>query len=342
MTDAEAKKPSELLDDKVGRTEFSFESADGKSQVHAVLWIPLGMEVDATDADGAAALGSLRPRGVVQLVHGMSEHIGRYDHFARYLAAQGYLVCGHDHVGHGQTAGSQENLGNIDPESGAGHMIDDAQQLRILMLQQVSPQVPYFMFGHSMGSLVLRSYLPRYGRGLSGAVICGTAQENPLVARAGNAAARAIAKVRGADYKSKLLHSLADGSYGRQIKNARTPHDWLSTDPAVVDDFRAAPDLGFMFSAGGYATLTKLAYLAAAPETLKDTPHYVPLLYVAGEEDPVGRCGKGVREAAEAMEKAGAQDLTLRLFPTMRHEILNEVGKEEVYEFIAEWIEARS
>lgn len=214
--------------------------------------------------------------------------------------------------------------------------------MRLLVSQQVAPGTPYFIFGHSMGSLVLRSYLPRYGRGLAGAVICGTANEATAVSRAGNLAARAIARVRGDDYRSSLLHALADGSYSRAIKDARTPFDWLSRDPAVVDAFAVDEASGFMFGAGAYATLTELAYRAAAPATLAATPHDLPLLYVAGDADPVGKCGRAVTAAAESMEKAGAEDLTLRLFPGMRHEILNELGKEEVYDFILEWINSHN
>ena len=159
-----------------GRTEFSFDSADGKSQVRAVLWVPLAME-RADAAAGEPSLGCFKPRGVVQLVHGMAEHIDRYDDFARFLADAGYLVAGHDHIGHGDTAAAPECRGVIGAEGGADAMIDDVEQLRLLVSQQVAPGTPYFIFGHSMGSLVLRSYLPRYGQGLAGAVICGTANE---------------------------------------------------------------------------------------------------------------------------------------------------------------------
>lgn len=320
-----------------GRTEFTFDSADGKSQVRAVLWVPLAME-RAEAAAGEYELGCFKPRGVVQLVHGMAEHIDRYDDFARFLAGAGYLVAGHDHIGHGETAGAPERRGVIDAEGGADAMIEDVQTLRLLVSQQAVPGTPYFIFGHSMGSLVLRSYLPRYGRGLAGAVICGTANEATAVSRAGNLAARAIARVRGDDYRSSFLHALADGAYSRAIKDARTPFDWLSRDPSVADAFMADDASGFMFGAGAYATLTELAYRAAAPATLAATPHELPLLYMAGEADPVGKCGKAVAAAAEAMEAAGAEDLTLRLFPGMRHEILNELGKEEVYDFVLEWI----
>ena len=230
-----------------GRTEFTFDSADGRSQVRAVLWVPLSME-RADAAFGEPELGCFKPRGVVQLIHGMAEHIGRYDDFARFLSDAGYLVAGHDHIGHGDTAGAPEHRGVIDAEGGADAMIEDAQMLRLLVFQQVASGTPYFIFGHSMGSLVLRSYLPRYGSGLAGAIICGTANEPVAVSRAGNLAARAIARVRGDDYRSNLLHALADGAYSRAIKDARTPFDWLSRDPAVADAFMADETCGFMFA----------------------------------------------------------------------------------------------
>lgn len=335
-------------DGAVGRTEFTFESADGESEVRAVLWVPLAMErtapSGAAGADGApeGQLGCFRPRGVVQLIHGMAEHIDRYDDFARSLACAGYLVCGHDHIGHGETAGSAARRGVIGADGGAAAMIRDVGHLRLLVSQQVVPGTPYFMFGHSMGSLVLRGYLPLYGEGLAGAVICGTANENGAVAAAGNLLARAIAAVRGDGYKSKLLHSLADGAYSRAIKDARTPFDWLSRDPAVADAFMADERAGFMFGAGAYATLTELARRANDPAAYREVPHGLPLLFVSGDADPVGNNGKGVEAAAESMEKAGVEDVTLKLFPGMRHEILNEIGKEEVYDFVLEWIEARS
>lgn len=322
-----------------GRTEFTFDSADGRSQVRAVLWVPLSME-RADAAFGEPELGCFKPRGVVQLIHGMAEHIGRYDDFARFLADAGYLVAGHDHIGHGDTAGAPERRGVIDAEGGADAMIEDAQMLRLLVSQQVASGTPYFIFGHSMGSLVLRSYLPRYGSGLAGAIICGTANEPVAVSRAGNLAARAIARVRGDDYRSNLLHALADGAYSRAIKDARTPFDWLSRDPAVPRAFMEDEACGFMFSAGAYATLTELAATANAPATYRATPPSVPLLFISGDADPVGANGRGVAQAAASMKQAGHENVTLKLYKAMRHEILNEIGKEDVYNDILQWIEA--
>lgn len=333
-----ANAPAPATADPVaGRVAFTFPSTDGESEVHAVLWIPTCLAAPQPPRD-PSELGALRPRGVVQLIHGMAEHIGRYDDFARFLAAHGYLVAGHDHVGHGATAATAQHRGRMHPTHGANALVADAQMLRGLMYQQVAPEVPYFIFGHSMGSLVLRNYLPRYGRGLAGAIICGTANEPVPVAAAGNRLARLIAKVRGADYQSELLHSLADGAYSRAIKGARTPFDWLSRDAAVADAFMEDEACGFMFSAGAYATLTELALGANSPATYRDTPHGLPLLFVAGDADPVGNNGKGVAKAAASMRQAGSEDVTLKLFKGMRHEILNEIGKEEVYDYLLQWI----
>lgn len=277
-----------------GRTEFSFDSADGKSQVRAVLWVPLAME-RADAAAGEPSLGCFKPRGVVQLVHGMAEHIDRYDDFARFLADAGYLVAGHDHIGHGDTAAAPECRGVIGAEGGADAMIDDVEQLRLLVSQQVAPGTPYFIFGHSMGSLVLRSYLPRYGQGLAGRCHLRHGQRGHRRLPRRQPGCPAIAAVRGDGYRSGLLHALADGAYSRAIKDARTPFDWLSRDPAVPDAFMADEACGFMFGAGAYATLTELAWRAAAPATLAATPHDLPLLYVAGDADPVGKCGPRCR-----------------------------------------------
>ena len=206
-------------------SEFFFPSSDGKTLIHVNQWTP----------------SERRILGVVQIAHGVAEYGARYAPFARFLCGHGFVVVANDHLGHGQSlipGGPMVYLGEKD---GWWNVVDDMECLRS-RVAKVFPDRPYFLFGHSMGSLVLRNYLPRFGRGLAGAVLCGTANQREVVATAGNVLARAIVKVRGADYKSKLLHSLADGAYSHQVKDARTPFDWLSRDPAVVDAFIAAVD----------------------------------------------------------------------------------------------------
>ncbi len=309
-------------------TPLAFPSADGASTVRGVLW---------QASSGSAAE---QPRAIVQLIHGMAEHIGRYEAFARFLAEQGFAVCGHDHIGHGGTADAPERLGLMPAKDGADVLVADVQGLRERVAARFPSGTPYFMFGHSMGSLVLRCYLPVHGQGLAGAVICGTAMPPRLVSKAGNLLARAVVALRGADAKSALLHRLADGAYSHAIPDARTPFDWLSRDPEVVDAFAADERAGFMFSAGAYAALTGAAYRAAAPAAFEGVPKGLPVLVMAGDHDPVGDDGRAPERVARRLEQAGVRDVTLVLYPGMRHEVLNEVGREEVWADVLAWLEA--
>ena len=308
---------------------LAFPSADGASTVRGVLW-----------QDDAVAAGA-QPRAVVQLIHGMAEHIDRYEGFARFLVSCGFAVCGHDHIGHGATAGVPERLGLMPAKGGVDVLVADAHHLREAVGARFVPEVPYFMFGHSMGSLVLRCYLPLHGEGLAGAIICGTPMPPRAVSKAGNLLARALVALRGPEARSELLHSLADGAYSRAIPNARTPFDWLSRDPAVVDAFAADERAGFMFSAGAYATLTEAAFRAAAPAAFDGVPKALPVLVMAGDKDPVGDDGRAPTRVARRLEAAGVADVTLTLYGGMRHEVLNEVGRQEVYDDVLSWLSAK-
>ena len=311
------------------RTPLGFLSADGSTPVRAVLWEP-----------PAVASGD-RSRGIVQIVHGMAEHIDRYEDFAAFLVSHGFVVCGHDHLGHGGTAPDPASRGLIDPAAGADALVADVGSLRALVAGRYESDVPYFLFGHSMGSLVLRVYLASHAAGLAGAIICGPAHRPLVVSKAGNLLARAIVALRGADARSNLLHSLADGSYSHQVDDPRTPFDWLTRDQSEVDAFIADEASGFMFSAGAYAALTDLAFRAALPRTFAAVPHDLPVLFIAGDADPVGDAGRGVARAAQSMEAAGVADVSLKLYEGMRHEILNEIGREEVYQDVLAWLDAR-
>ncbi len=304
--------------------EFGYPSWDGTSTIHGMLWLPTGAE----------------PRGIVQLIHGMSEHIERYDAFARFLAEQGFAVCGHDHIGHGKSVPSRELLGHMPADTGADVLVEDADTLRSIVTAALPEGLPYFMFGHSMGSFTLRVYLTRHGAGLAGAILCGTGQKPRIVSLAGNLLAKASAKVRGEMAKSELIHSMADGAFSRQIDDPRTEFDWISADRQNVDDYMADDLNGFPFTLGGYASLTRLTMLAASLELARKVPHDLPLLFIAGAKDPVGENGRGVAAAAEMMRKAGAEDVEVILYDGMRHEILNEADADVVFDDVLAWLEA--
>lgn len=316
-------------DADVVREELSFSSADGRSVIHARWWLPPHLA------------GGESPRAVVQLVHGMAEHIGRYDRFAVFLAERGFAVCGHDHIGHGKSASSPDDWGCLPPRTGADIMVEDAHRMRRLASERF-PGVPHVVFGHSMGSFVVRSYVARHGAGLAGAVVCGTGNQALLLSKSGNALANLLCALRGPRFVSGLLHNMAVGAYGKAVKGARTPDDWICTDPAVVEAYAADPACGYRFSAGGYAALTSLTAEVVADACAARTPKDLPMLFIAGAEDPVGDFGRGVEAAADLVRKAGAADVTTVVYEGMRHEVLNERGCERVWADVAEWMEAHA
>lgn len=306
-----------------------FASHDGFSRIRGTVWLPRG----------AGDLTGFRPRAIVQLVHGMSEHIARYDAFARFLAAQGFVVCGHDHIGHGKSVASADDLGHLPARGGKEALIADVHELRQIAHARYGSDTPYLLFGHSMGSFIAYAYLARHADGLVGAVLCGTGRMPTITSRAGNLPARALCALRGERYVSKLLDSMGAGAYSKRIPNARTAFDWLSCDPSVVDAYIADDLCGRPFTAGGYATLTDLTYEIATAACAHRIPRNLPILLIAGSDDPVGDCGAGVERARDLLVDAGASDVTMTLYPGMRHEILNEPDRERVFEDVLAWME---
>lgn len=313
----------------VSTAPIGFLSHDGTSQIRGLIWAP----------ERPAGTRAPAPRAIVQIVHGMAEHLGRYDEFARFLVDRGFVVCASDHVGHGKSAPDLAKLGCLPAENGKDVLIEDVNELRRTVAARYARQVPYILFGHSMGSFVVRAYLARYAEGLAAAVICGTGQQPLALSKAGNFLARRIAASKGEDYKSTFLDNLGAGAFAKQIENARTPFDWISTDPAVVDAYIADELCGVMFSAGGYATLTDLTGEVVTRACAAKVPRDLPVLFIAGAEDPVGNCGKGVHAAAELLRGAGVERVDEVFYPGMRHEILNEPGRAQVYTEVAQWME---
>lgn len=304
------------------KTSFTFPCSDGEHTIAARRWDPEGT-----------------PRAVVQLVHGMVEFIDRYDAFASLLCDHGFLVVGFDLLAHGDSVNSHDEWGVLEAGKGKEVLIADIHHLRENIVAEVGPAVPYIMFGHSMGSFLTRAYIARFGEGLHAAIICGTGQTPKATAVAGNLLARLIASVKGDAYCSTFLHNMADGAYGKAFQPSRTPYDWLSRNTENVDRYAAEPRNTFMFSAGGYVELTSLVREIIKPSTFEATPKELPLLIMSGEKDPVGDFGKGPTAVASLYEKHGCEDVTLRLYPDDRHEILNEVDRAKVQEDTLGWIE---
>lgn len=307
-------------------TTLTYPSHDNSSTVRALMWEP----------DDAARPDFL-PRAVVQLVHGMSEHVERYASFANYLVDQGFVVCANDHVGHGKTAASDAELGHMPLDAGADVLVEDVHALRELSHERY-PGCPHVIFGHSMGSFVTRTYLTRHAQGLTAAVLCGTGQQPRIQTAAGKVLCRAIAAARGDHHVSRLIDSLGAGAYGRAIKGARTNVDWICTDPEVVDEYIADPLCGQPFTVGAYATLSDLVAQATDARLARRIPRDLPLLFIAGAEDPVGERGRGVRRAVDEYRNAGVRLVEQIIYPGVRHEILNEPIHDQVYADVLDFL----
>ena len=276
-----------------------------------------------------------QPRAIVQLVHGMAEHIDRYDAPARYLAGQGYLVVGHTHLGHGPKA---EIKGFFASENGWQRLIDDVHALR-QQTQRLYPGLPYVILGHSMGSFITRCYLREHAEGLAGCVLSGTGFFPKGTASMGAAAANLVCLLGGEKKPSPLIDKLGFSSSNKPFAPSRTPFDWLTRDGAEVDKYIADPDCGFPFTGSGYRDLFRGLERLADLSEMRRIPKDLPLLLFSGDHDPVGGMGEGVQKVAEEFRQAGLRDVTLKLYPDGRHEMFNELNRGEVCEDLAAWLD---
>lgn len=300
------------------KREFYYPSRDGVTKIHAIEWIPEG-EVTA----------------VLQMCHGMVEYIDRYHEFADFLTKHGVYVVGHDHLGHGKSVVSQEKLGFFHETDGNAYVIADIQQLRMQTAKKY-PGVPYFIMGHSMGSFLVRQYLGLYSGGLSGAIIMGTGEQPSLVVNAGKLVCKIIAAIKGWDYRSRFVNNLAVGAYEKKMGAA-----WLSKNPENVKKYHEDPLCGFVFTVNAYYHMFSGIAKMNQQEKEGKVAKSLPLLFVAGKDDPVGNYGKGVENVYNKYKKCGYQDVQLKLYKEDRHEILNEEDKDVVFQDILAWLEIR-
>lgn len=277
-----------------------------------------------------------KPRGIVQISHGMCEHMGRYRRFMEFLAEEGFLVCGQDHIGHGKTCPRDEMLGYFGEEGGFRYLVQDLRRVNEFLHEEY-PGVPLFLFGHSMGSMIVRLYLSKFPDSLTGVILSGTAGPNPA-SKAGLALCNAVIASKGSLYRPKAVDRMVFGAYNKRYEKPRTEKDWLTREPAVIDAFLSDPRCNFLFTAAGYRDLLSLQYYCNTRTWYQTLSSALPCLILSGEMDPVGDFGKGVKKVYEGMKKAGVTDLTCRLYPEARHELLNETNYEEVQQDILNWL----
>ena len=278
------------------------------------------------------------PDYAIEIVRGVAEHIARYDAFARALNEQGIAVAGHDHLGHGGSIRTKEDYGYFGEPDGNRAVLEDLHAVTTLT-KQLYPGVPYFLLGHSMGSFLTRTYLIRYPGTVKAAIIMGTGWQPRAMITGGLAVADAVIALKGENATSDVVTELAFGAYNKLFAPNRTKVDWLSADESNVDDYIADPLCGADATVGLFRQMLHGIRFNQRQSNLRRMDADTPVLFVAGDKDPVGSCGKGVIQSHEAFKAAGVRDCTLKLYPGLRHEILNEKPqRDQITNDIETWL----
>lgn len=314
----------------MARKEVSqFLSADGKTQIHVASWLP----------------ENRKPAAVLQLVHGMVEYIERYEPFANYLTTQGIAVVGHDHIGHGASVKDSSRWGIMDGKHPSDIMVEDMYQ-NYCRIRKEFPDLPHFILGHSMGSYMLRKFLAVKADDLTdcnGAIVMGTGSESGLKIAMGKMVLHLMAALHSWEYKSEFVAGLMYGVPYREFDTTgKEPEkSWLTRDVDIVKSYHHDPACSFLFSLSGFKALLEATSFDNRQENINRMRKELPVFFVSGDRDPVGNLGKGVREAYEKFRTAGLSDVSLKLYPEDRHEILNELDRQQVYEDLYRWMSER-
>ena len=302
------------------KEEYYFPSADNLTQIHVCVWKPEG-----------------KPKAVLQIIHGMKEYIGRYENFAEFLNEKGILVVGNDHLGHGRSVADESCYGFFSNRRGPDDVLSDIQTVRE-KTEAREPDVPYFMLGHSMGSALLRCYLTEKSRGLKGAIIMGSFTAPPAAVKVAKALCRTTAKFRGRKHISKLVDSLAAGGYNKEFKHPETAVDWLSRDNKNNTAYENDPYCQHEFTVNAYYGMFEALARAEKTQNMDRINKDLPLLIVSGAEDPVGHHGKDIPKIARWYRGIGIKRVKEKLYAGDRHEILNELDKDKVYNDLYNWL----
>ncbi len=301
---------------------FRFETADKKS-IFVYNWIPENIT---------------KLKGIILIAHGMSEAAHRYERFAERLNKEGYVIYANDHRGHGKTAGTPEKLGVMSEKDSMHKIVEDIHQLRQIALEE-NPNLPVFVLGHSMGSFIMRRYVMLHGEGVSGAIIIATNGKNPMII---NILSRYIInkelKKHGRDNESIKLSKMSFGNFNNAFKPNRTEFDWLSRDDKEVDKYIQDKYCGHSFSVGGFSDLLDLMQSLEKDEEIDKMPKDLPILLMAGSKDPVSNNSKGIKALANTLKKRGLKNVNVIIYQGARHEILNEINREEVMEDISKYL----
>lgn len=293
--------------------------------------------VDALEIRALLALPEREPIGVVQLAHGMAEHKERYIPLMEYLAGHGYACAIADHRGHGESVRAQDDLGHMG-KGGASALVADMRALSGLLRARF-PGRPLFLFGHSMGAMASQLYLRGGDADLTGLILCGISANNPA-AVPGLALARLLSVIRGERHRSKFMDRLMFGNFTSHIPGAKSGFAWLNSDEPEVRKYEDDPLCGYLFTLNGYIGLISLMRRAYAKSGWRVAGESFPILMISGADDPcIGCSAETFQGCAAFLGERGYANVASKLYPGMRHEILNEPGRQQVYEDVLAFLE---
>ena len=305
----------------ITRKEFFFNSYNGISKIYSVVWVDETIKIH---------------KGIIQLVHGMSEHILRYEDFANFMAEKGFIVCGNDHIGHGKSVSCNDDLGYFgEGEYNYLSLVEDVKTVT-LKIKNMYPNLSVTLIGHSMGSFIARKYSTMYPRYIDRAIFIGTSGAKHFLDFGIFFCKMKMLLGKGRQ-RGHFVNKLGFGAYNSKFENVKTDYDWICSKRSIVKDFVEDEKCSFIFTYAGYYDLFRLLKDISSINWYKKFDRNIPVLLLAGKNDPVGDYGKGVIEVYRRLKKEGV-DVKIVLYKNMRHEILNEKNRVKVYCRIYQWI----
>ncbi|MHB1154798.1 MAG: alpha/beta fold hydrolase [Eubacteriales bacterium] len=299
------------------KTTGSYLSADKEHMLDYYVWTPES------------------PVAVLQICHGMGELMERYEDFAVHMAQRGIVVCGSDHLGHGSSV-SAEDRGFFGNSDGDVHLVDDVEGLRLLIRRRYR-YLPYILLGHSMGSFIARAHMVKYKDALDGVILSGTSGGDDRI-KFGLFLSGLMIKLRGGRYRSKWIKNMTMKGRNDRFKAEKCTSSWLTKDEKIRSRFDSDQRCSFIFTVRGYHDMFKLLRDVSAESWAPSVPKGLPIFIISGTDDSLGDYGKGVQQVCDRLQDAEVYDLSLKLYPGLRHEVLNEPERETVYSDIFDWI----
>lgn len=304
------------------KNEFYYKSKDNKTQIHAVEWLP-----------------DEEPKAILQIAHGVTEYILRYEEFAQYLTQKGIAVVGNDHLGHGKSIAENAESMYFGPQGSWNWVVNDIRTCMEITKEKY-PDKPYYLLGFSLGSFVERTYLIKYQERLNGAIVIGTGQTPNFQIALAKFMAKKEAKKVGEDHTSPTIKKLTFETYNKIFAPNRTEYDWLCANENAIDEYIKDDMRGGNMSAGLFREMLTGMEFSANQVNINKIDKNLPILFLSGDKDPVGEQGKGVKRAYNCFKKAGIKNVEMKLYSGLRHDILREESRQDIFEDIYKFIEA--